>query len=417
MDTTTESTVSVPAPVSAFIPTRWIDVHAGTLAAAVRFAAAPVPKRPTRPAVGWVHLEVVAASLRVTGTDLETYARATVGIVAHGPAHPPTFALDPVRLGALLASVPEHATVRLEDRPDRVALLVDRTEVGSLERHDPEEYPVAPSVAIAAPIGSVRLGELRSALVHVIPAIARDQGRYAMHGGLLTVDQRTGETVLVGTDGRRLHVAPLVSDARLADALTGAAARRESLIVPRRGLERWAKGWPRALRADDAVALHLGSHYVHASAGGFTLTVRRIDGEFPRYSAVIPQDPPQRIDVSREDLATAARQSAKLWPKGDPVFCLHLAPDEDAGRLALATRLKGEPILRAHVDATMEQDKGRADARGWRLNPAFLADALAGLASDRVRIGWTSETDPIVVRDGLDGRGRLAVIMPVTVDC
>lgn len=98
---------------------------------------------------------------------------------------------------------------------------------------------------------------------------ARDSGRYAMHG--VSLQEHGGKRVLAATDGRCLAVVP-VEDAE-ADTL--------GAIIPR---EAFAEARKLDKRKPEGAELHVNGT-VTASNGA---TWAKVEGEFPRWSAVLP---------------------------------------------------------------------------------------------------------------------------------
>jgi DNA polymerase-3 subunit beta len=208
--------------------------------------------------------------------------------------------------------------------------------------------------------------------------------------------EATGKIRMVATDGHRLAYV----DRTLSSEIEGLTS---GVIIPRKGLAELK----RLVDEEDADEVELGFEGNNALArkGGVTLVMRLIEGEFPSYHQVIPQDTKHQLTLATELLSHALRRVVLLSAERSRAVRFELS----AGKLKLSS---SNPDL---GEASEELDVDYAgEELAIAFNARYLLDCLAVTRAKEVRLG---------LRDGLsavrivptDDDDSLAVVMPMRV--
>ncbi|MCB1844628.1 MAG: DNA polymerase III subunit beta, partial [Halioglobus sp.] len=104
----------------------------------------------------------------------------------------------------------------------------------------------------------------------------------------------------VATDGHRLALCQ--------QELKGSGVSEQQVIVPRKGVLELQ----RLLSGEGAVALEFGSNHIRVQLEGIRFTSKLIDGRFPEYERVIPQDTSNRLSADRLVFRNALQRTAIL---------------------------------------------------------------------------------------------------------
>ena len=128
--------------------------------------------------------------------------------------------------------------------------------------------------------------------------MAQQDVRYYLNGLLLETERK--KLRAVATDGHRLALSEI--------ELGENASRDEQIIVPRKGVLELN----RLLDGEGDVELSLGTNHIRINLDGVRLTSKLIDGRFPEYSRVIPNDPRNVIKADRSLLRHALQRTAIL---------------------------------------------------------------------------------------------------------
>ncbi len=263
------------------------------------------------------------------------------------------------------------------------------------------ELPVFPSS------GGVKLpaAELRAMIRRTVFATAKEAGRFALHGVLFRVSDKTLE--LVATDGRRL--------ARATHALSTPVGKEVKVIVGPKALSLLERLVPDDVGGQGAGPSGAGSHgslsvalherQVMFRVGNALVISRLIDGTFPVYEDVIPKASAKGFRTEAGALATALRRAALLTTREA------MSVQVDVSRDLLTLRSRAADIGEAKVELPVTYD-GPAERLGF--NPGFLLDALKVMEPQaEVRFEFTNGKSPGKLSDGDD---YVYVVMPIALE-
>ncbi len=353
-------------------------------------ATSVIPLKSTRPAVENVCLVATDHALELVGTDLDVAVRYRIDDVK---VEEPGTVLVPARVAADFVRDLTGDTVQLRTKGETflVESGSDRCELTTV---DPDEYPV---VARFSEDGSVPvLGSTFTRLVSRTSfAAAREQGRYAMHGILTQVE---GDTLkMVATDGRRLAVA---TSAFEADA-TGAAPKASRAIVPSKGMQLFCRVIDDPL---EQVRIHFGENQFGLKTSKAEVFARLIDGEFPRYTAVIPASTENLVEVETELLIRKLRLVANVTSADTRAVRLSL----DKGKMTIFGRSAAMGEATTELDVEFEGKAGDI-----AFNPDYVIDGLKNCELERVRLEYNEKTSP---GKFTLGENYIYIVMPITID-
>ena len=235
---------------------------------------------------------------------------------------------------------------------------------------------------------------LRNLVRRTIFSVAREAGRFALHGVLFIVQGKNVE--LVATDGRRL--------ARATATLPKKAAKDIRVIVGPKGLNLL----DRVLGAgshEGEVSVAVADRQVLFRHGDALIVSRLIDGTFPAYEDVIPKSPAHELTVTAADLIAGLRQASLLTTRDALSVELNI---DDA---ALTVRSRAMDIGEAKAEVVIRYD-GPPTRVGF--NPQFILDALKVMDPEsEVRFAFTDSKAPAVLTDAED---YTYVVMPIALE-
>jgi DNA polymerase-3 subunit beta len=378
-------------------------VERNELTEAVAWTARTLPTRSTVPVLSGLLLEAGmpeggADALRLSGFDFEVAAQAQVAVtVAEGGR-----ALVSGRLLAEICRSLPAAPVEIATEGSRVSLACGSTRF-TLPTMPVEDYPSLPAMPPVA--GRVASAAFATAVAQVAIAAGRDDTlpvltgvRVEIEGDLLT---------LAATDRYRLAVRELRWRPEQFD---GSAVA----LVPARTLAETAK----ALAGSSAeVALALGTGGQGEGMAGFEngdrrTTTRLLDGEFPKYRALLPSTSEAIAEVDAATLTEAVKRVALVTAGRTTPVKLSF---DDSGEMLLEAGSGDDAQASERLPATFE-----GEAITIAFNPTFLLDGLGLLDGDTARLSFTQATKPAVLTgkgSSAEGNGQVEdyryLLMPV----
>jgi len=345
-----------------------------------------IPARSTKPVLETVRFVATDSALELVGTDLEVSVRYVINDVKVADPGvtviPARVALDFIRD---LAS--ETISFHTEDGNCTITGGADSCELVTM---DADEYPVTPIFDDSDTL-SIQGGTFMRLVNQTAFAAAREAGRYAMHGVLITLEN--GRLQMVATDGRRLAL----SDTPVESTPKTAAAS----IVPTKGIQLFCRviNDPLAM-----VKISFGENQIGMKTENAEISARLIDGDYPRYTDVIPKESKINVEANAEMISRKLRLVANVT--GDEARAVRLKIDK--GELELF----GQSVGRGEAHAHMEIDYNGGPAE-IAFNPDYVLDGIKNAERDVVKLEFNDKTSP--GKFSL-GENYIYIVMPITID-
>ena len=227
-------------------------------------------------------------------------------------------------------------------------------------------------------------------------ATAQEELRPVMNG--IYFDLGVESLAIVATDGRKL-VRNLVTSIK--------SEVPASFILPKKP----ATLLKNVLQHDDSeVVIRFDHRSATISYPSGTLSCRLIDGRYPNYNAVIPQNNPNRVVIDNKSLSSALRRILPFASAGNQLVKFHF----ETGRVSLSSE-DLEFSTSAHEDVVCEYS-------GLTLNIGFkgstILEILSALDSEEVVIELADPSRAGVILPGTQPESGevLMLIMPVLIN-
>jgi DNA polymerase III subunit beta len=343
-----------------------------------------VERRQTMPILSNVLLVARDGELSVTATDLEVelVATADVDVEAGGE-----ITVSGRKLLDICKALPDGAVLSISVSGEKLAVKSGRSKF-SLTTLPAAEFPTVEDIKAGQTI-SVPQDVLGRLIEKTHFSMAQQDVRYYLNGMLL----ETGGKFLraVATDGHRLALSQAELD--------GAKLDEQQVIVPRKGVLELQ----RLMSGDGNVDIELGANHVRIQLGGIRFTSKLIDGRFPEYDRVIPQESSNELKADKDVLRSALQRTAIL-------------SNEKYRGIRLIIRDSGV-VLQAH---NPEQEEAEEDVEveysgddieiGFNVN--YLLDAIGAVDGEVVTLSVVDSNSSCLVREpGNDG--SKFVVMPM----
>jgi DNA polymerase III subunit beta len=359
-----------------------ITVAKDELAAKLGVVARGVSTRTAVLVLGGIQLRAEGSQLQLAATDMEVSLRASLDAQV---ADEGTVVVPGRLLLEIARSLPDNE-VSIEHHPDEAVVVVSAgSATYRLHTYSAEDFPRLPDVE------SVALhGVEREALVETVSRVgrsaSRDESRPVLTGILVRFEP--GKIVMAATDSYRLAVKET--------AFEGSLPELEA-IIPARALQELAR------IASGAEEVQLGVHENHVvfGADGTWLTTRRIDGQFPNYRQLLPEQFEYELPLPREEVLDVVRRVSLMAQRNSP---LRLRFAEGELTVSAVTQDVGE--AREALPAPFTGDPLEIG-----FNAEFLRDGLESVESDSITFKLISPLRPAVLEGETDD--YVYLIMPI----
>ena len=295
-----------------------------------------VEKRQTMPALANVLVKADKDSISLTATDLEIELVTTLNIVADETGETTVPAR---KLLDICKALPDESSISISLDSNKATIKSGRSRF-SLSTLPAEDFPALESINTVAEF-ELPQSTLKELIDKTAFAMALQDVRYYLNGLLLEVSN--GLLRAVATDGHRLAYCEKQADCNLADI--------KQVIVPRKGIQELV----RLLDvSDEPLKVVLGSNHIRVEVGGIRFTSKLIDGRFPDYNRVIPEDGANVITAERDNLRQALVRASilsnekyrgiRLVVEGDVLLLQAQNPDQEEADVEVEVGYKGDPL-------------------------------------------------------------------------
>ena len=344
-----------------------------------------VSTRTTVQILGGIMLRSAGGRLHLSATDMEISIRDSL----EARVEEEGAVVVPGRLLVDIVRLLPPGEVTLEHRADEgVARLACGSASYQLNTYGPEDFPRLPEIDPESAFTVDREAFLDT-ISRVGRSASRDESRPVLTGVLVRFEGE--KLVMAATDSYRLSVKET--------DLTKGPGRELEAIVPARALQELA----RIAGGADAETIDVGvqENQVVFGADGVWLTARRIDGQFPNYRQLLPEQFEAEVQLPREELLEVVRRTGLLAQRKSP---LRLRFEEGELTVSAQTQDVGEARESLPVDYS-----GEAMEIGF--NAEFLRDGLESVLDDTVRLKLISPLRPGLMYG--EGEDFKYLIMPI----
>jgi DNA polymerase-3 subunit beta len=259
-----------------------------------------------------------------------------------------------------------------------------------------EEYPTLPEVSKAQEF-SIDSSTLVDMIEKTIYATGESDTRYTLNGLLMHFVPRKKVTELnmVGTDGHRLSV--------ISREIKGKLSEEKRLILPKKA----ASELRRVLEAssEEEIDICLNKNHIFFILDDIVFTSRLIEGTYPSYEQVIPQDNEKKLVVDKVAFLKALRRTSIM--SREKTNAIRLDIEED--RLTLSSI---NPDLGEAREEMACQYRGEQMTIGC--NARYLIDAIQAMEGESIRMELQEALSPILVVE-TEETGYRCVIMPMRI--
>lgn len=367
-----------------------ISITQSTLQQALSIVARAVPSKPSLPILTSILVTATEQSITLAATDLYTGIETTLAATVQ---QPDKFVVPGKIFSEVINSLPEGEVLLRYEAP--TLTLQSGGVKSSFQCQAIEDYPAFPKVAGMSI--TVATAEIEKVLKNVSFAVSHDINRPILTGILF--DAKHSPVKAVATDGFRLAIQPLSPTFELS----------ESILFP-------AKNVAEVLKiAQQYGCPEISIHYDQEQRqmlflmGDNRFTCRLLDGEFPPYEKIFPQELTTEVLIDAEDLASHIKRALIFSRDASNIVQFEISQTE---MLVKAS----SPSAGTYESKVVVESKQRVDEQTVKIafNGKYLLDFLSLVKDKQVLFGMKDPLKPALF--SVEGEtGYYYVVMPFRV--
>lgn len=355
------------------------------LLASLQTVIGVVERRQTMPILSNVLIQSDNNQLTITATDLE------IELVTQCPAvisTPGEMTVPARKLLDICRGLPDDAEIKCSQDGSQTKLSAGRSRF-TLASLAAQDWPHLDEVEQGQAI-DVSERTLKELLDRTHFAMAHQDVRYYLNGLLL--DLRSDRIRTVATDGHRLALSESANELDLDEP--------RQAIIPRKAIVELV----RLLESSEAsVRIWLSNKHLRLRLAGLNFTTKLIDGRFPDYERVIPENPERRMTAHRETLRQALARTAILSNEKFRGVRLSLAEHSLTLRAQNVDREEAED----HIEVNYTHEPMEIG-----FNVGYLMDALGAITEDEFELALSGPDSSGLIQ-GIGNTESRYVVMPM----
>jgi DNA polymerase-3 subunit beta len=235
----------------------------------------------------------------------------------------------------------------------------------------------------------VPASEFKSMVSQTIFSVSDDETRYFMNG--VFFDQNEEKLILVATDGRRLSYCEKV--------IFNNDVKIPHVIVPPKVLTIILKRAPN----EGVIKVAIDDKMIYFEFGNYKFSSILIEGQFPNYARVIPEQQTRYFEVDKTELQEAVKRGGTFVEQKSRRIYFELS----SGTLTISSR-------EADMGNAQEQIPCQYDGEdaSIALNYVYIDEPLKALDTPRVRFEFTEVVKAVTIRPE-PAKDYFHIVMPM----
>jgi len=344
------------------------------------------------PILNNVLIEVCDSSINLISTDLEigitNKIRGKIEIEGK-------YTVDAKIINDFINLLPNNK-VDFELQNDELKIKCDKHQT-KIKGQNAEEYPLIPKIEKKNPI-IISIEEFKKALSQVAFATSNSETRLELNGILFSFLENA--IYLVATDSYRLAERKINIKNR--DELE---APKQNIIIPAKTAQELIRILSSVKNTEGDVKMYVNDNQALFVCESTELFSRLIEGQFPDYKQIIPENHKTEVIINRKDLIRAAKIASLFSKTGVNDVSLEIPKGQNKMIVTSASGQSGESTT--EIEASVN-----GDDNGVVLNFRYLIDGLNNINEEFLKIKVLDSSAPCVLRGEKDEQYTY-VIMPI----
>lgn len=366
-----------------------VTVRAAEFVRELALAMNAVERQSTIPILGNVKLESAAPGrLSIVTTDLELGMETSVPATLHTMG---AVTIPARKLLGYVKLLPGDGEVSIKIGANEWSTISCGKAKCRIAGMSTASFPDLPVAADSLPRLTIKAADLARIIQHTMFAISAEESRFTLNGALLEVNGTTAK--IVAADGHRLAV-----------SVTQATSEGEmKFILPKRAMDHILRATEKA--ADGAeISLATDDNGLFCWIGSRLIYSRRMAGNFPDYTRILPKGLPNTVTCNRLELACALGRVIGFADKRSRA--IRFAVAADSVTVSANTSDSGDSEESVTAEATQPCEIG--------FNAHYLLQYLgAHPEAERVEIKYKDASAAAALRAVGGDSDALCVVMPM----
>lgn len=335
-----------------------------------------------------VYLDVADDTLTIRATDLKVGFETRIPVEVNTPGRTTIFC---DKLLGILRSLPA-GEVEFEQSDATTFVIRPRFKKidFQLRSIDADKYPEI-QIADDQSYFDVPQADFIEMISQTVFAVSDDETRYFMNG--VYMEQTDDGIVMVATDGRRLsHISKNPGEG---------VPEFQGIIIPPKILQMVKK----LASGEGSISLAVGEKNVFCRFENQRISSALIEGQFPNYRRVIPENQSSRLEINRNELLEALKRVSLLVEKSRRIY-VTMAEN--------SLTLQSEESEVGHASEELSCSYEGPETR-MALNYSYLTEPLRVIETEDIALLFTDSSKALSI-ESVPKTDYFHIVMPMQLD-
>ncbi len=351
-----------------------------------------VNKKNTLPILSNILIEAQQDKLTLSSTDMDISIKETINcnVIEQGST-----TLNAQIMFDIIKKLPEESEVEFISNDGKILTIRSQVSKFSLSCLPKDEFPIIETNSNGKLI-KVKSQNIYNLIDKTKFAISNEETRYFLNGLYFNIylKDNTGVMTFVGTDGHRLATSKY-SASDFNEEIPG-------VIIPKKTINELSK---LLSENNDEIEIDISSNKIIFYIDNLILISKLIDGNFPDYTKVIPNNNQNHLLINRLSLLSAVDRVSTIANDKSPSIKFKLLKN----LVNLSTINNENSTATEDIEANYD---GQEIEIGF--NSKYIMDILDNLDSDEIKISFNDNTTPIIAQENTSSE-IMYVLMPMRV--
>ncbi len=353
----------------------------------LQYVVGTVERRQTLPILANILIVAENDELTVTGTDLEVELTANFEAEVSEPGK---ITVPARKLLDICKALPEGSKIDVAVNKERVTVKSGRSKF-TLSSLPAEGFPSIEQSKTAKRF-FIEKEDFKRLIEQSRFSMAQQDARYYLNGMMFELQKDKIKSV--STDGHRLSLCEMaveIPDASL-----------DQIIIPRKGIIELSRLLD---STNEKIQVNVATNHIHIVMPGIVFTSKLIDGKFPDYQRVVPENASLHVIADRENLKQSLIRTSIL--SNEKYRGVRLLFSENSIRIH-----SNNPEQEEAEDILEAEYCGEEIEIGF--NVAYIIDALGAISGDTVKLSFSGPSSSCLIQE-IKGGDSKYVIMPMRI--
>lgn len=340
-----------------------------------------IGKQITLPILENILLETEKGMLKISATNLEigVFVRIGAKIEKEGKITIPA-----KLLASFVNNLPNNGNISLEAE-DQTMKIKSGEYKAKIKGLGAQDFPIIPETERGF-LFSLPADRMKDVIPKLLSSVSIDSTRPELSG--VNVILKEKEIHLAATDSFRLTEGIVPIKMEDEEGYKIFSAKNPSLIVPANTL---SELWRTIDQEVDEVKVIIEENQIFFQAGNVRIISRLINGKYPEYKQIIPQEFSTRVFLNKEEILRAVRIASFFTESKAGEITFILKPGEQKAEIKAESQERGE-------NNTSFMLAGDGPDQEIVFNPRYILDGINAISTPEVAFLANSEGTPVALR-------------------